>query len=54
MFHDAHWYHVMANINLVYQDIFPKLIKAKMLHSIPSVKPCELSLAHHFWEEELG
>lgn len=54
LFYSAHWYHLMANINLMYNEIFPKLSKAKTLCSIPSVKSCELSFPHHFWEGKLG
>lgn len=50
LFHNAHWYRPMANINIMYSEIFPKPSKAKMLCSIP----CELSFPHYFWEEKLG
>lgn len=53
LFHSAHWYRLMVNIHLLYNEVFPKLSKAKMLCSIPSVKPCELSFPHHFWEERI-
>lgn len=53
LFHNAHWYHVMANITLMYNEIFPKLSKATMLCIIPIVKPCELPFPHYFWEEKL-
>lgn len=41
LFHNAHWYLLMANTNLMCHEIFPNLSKAKMLCNIPPEK-------HHF------